>query len=291
MSGAGGGSVPTPEQMKAWYARAWSAAPFQPLADTAAPVHDALVERLQPRAGERWLDVASGTGAVALRAARAGASVSALDLSPRMVATAEQLARRERLSIDFRVGDAERMPYAAGSFDVVTSAQGVMFALDHAAAARELARVCRPGGRLGLTVLACVRDSEDLFELWARFTASAAWSPDPLAWGRERYLEELLGDAFELETERRNAALRGRSGEDLWRLHAASCGPIKLLAESLDPGRRAELRDAFVTYYERYRTRVGVSAPREFLLVIGRRREPDRDRRGRTTATALRRLR
>jgi SAM-dependent methyltransferase len=267
------------ERRRQWQRWAWSAAPFQRLAEATAEIHDELVRSLCPRAGEPWLDVATGTGAVALRAARAGADVTGVDLAPSMIATARQLAAAARLAVRFEVGDAEALSYQEASFDVVSSAQGVMFVLDHEAVADELARVCRPGGRLGLTALIPNRANEEFFDLWQRFLpAAAVHVPGPLDWGRESYVKRLLGSAFELEFSHCNAPLTGRSGEELWQLHSLCCGPIKLLTDSLPELHRAELRRGFVHFYERNRVGNRVIAPREYLLVIARRRRRARPR-------------
>lgn len=148
--------------------RVWGSAPWECLALTMADIHDDLVTRLAPRRGERWLDVATGTGAVALRAARSGAEVTAQDIAPRLLDWARSLAAAEGLTVAFDVGDVADLPYADRSFDVVSSAHGVSFAADHEAAAAELARVCRPSGRLGLTdwLPDCYPDFE---EMLARF--------------------------------------------------------------------------------------------------------------------------
>lgn len=139
------------------------------MAETAAEVHDDLVASLAPTPGERWLDIATGTGAVAARAARAGAHVIGVDIAPALIDTARQLAAAEGLNVQFEVGDAERLEYRDASFDVVASAQGTMFAPDHEAVARELARVCRPGGRLGLTCWRPGGAIEKFFSLLAAF--------------------------------------------------------------------------------------------------------------------------
>jgi ubiquinone/menaquinone biosynthesis C-methylase UbiE len=138
--------------LKADQARIWGSAAWQQIAERQLfPVHDELIARLGPHPGERWLDLATGTGAVALRAARAGAAVTGQDLAPELIVTARDLGVKEGLGVDFEVGDAERLDYPDASFDVVSSAHGVVHAYDHRAVANELARVCRPGGRLGLT--------------------------------------------------------------------------------------------------------------------------------------------
>lgn len=139
------------EALKAKQAAAWSSAPFEIVAATAADIHEALLDRLDIRMGERVLDLATGTGAVAIRAAQRGGVVTGQDLAPALVDTARRLAADAGVTVEFEVGDCENLPYPDASFDVVCSAQGAVFAPDHRAVARQLARVCRPGGRVGLT--------------------------------------------------------------------------------------------------------------------------------------------
>ena len=105
---------------KAEQARVWGSAAWQNIAESVlSAVHEELVGRLAPHPGDRWLDLATGTGAVALRAARAGAEVSALDLSPGLVRTARRLAARQGLAVRFTIGDVERLPYPDASTAVV----------------------------------------------------------------------------------------------------------------------------------------------------------------------------
>src|SRR5690349_3719868 len=110
------------EELKQRQSVMWGNGPYQKVSDTIDDVHDTLVERLQPRAGERWLDVACGTGAIAERAARAGATVTGVDLAPALIETAKERATAEGLEIDYRVGDCERLDgIDDASFDVAAS--------------------------------------------------------------------------------------------------------------------------------------------------------------------------
>jgi ubiquinone/menaquinone biosynthesis C-methylase UbiE len=175
----------------------WGGADYEQIARRFAPIHEQLVARIAPTAGERWLDVATGTGEIALRAARAGAMVTGFDLSPRLVAQARAKAGAEGLAIDFDIGSADALPYDNGSFAVVSSCFGVIFVPDQRAAAAELARVCKAGARLGLT---CWRPNEGLHAIYERFSPSDSFAGAD-EWGAEERVEELLGAAFELEIE------------------------------------------------------------------------------------------
>src|SRR3954453_12455980 len=132
------------QELKERQAFVWGNAPFETVADSLADVHEAIIAAVGPAEGKRWLDVACGTGELADRAARAGADVVGVDFAPVLIET----AKRQFPGIDFRVGDAEALELPDASFDVVTSTFGAMFAPDQAAAAGELARVTKPGGRL-----------------------------------------------------------------------------------------------------------------------------------------------
>lgn len=260
--------------LKAAQALAWGAAPYEPIAATMADIHDGLVGALGPRPGEAWLDVATGTGPVARRAARAGARVTALDLAAPLLETARQLAAAESLAIRFEPGDCERLPYPDASFDVVASALGAIFATDHAAAAAELARVCRPGGRLGLACWELGGGAARLTGVAARFQPGPRppEAGDPLDWGRPDYVEHRLGGAFTLECRRGVSWEAAPSPEAVWQRYVEASGPLKLLAAALPPGRRDGLRQAFLDVLAPHRDGDGVRFPREYLLVLGTRR-------------------
>ena len=145
----------------------WSAGTYERLAARFAPVQDQLVERLGIKAGDRVLDLATGTGEVARRAARLGATVSAIDVAAPMLEKARMSTEDEGLQIAYELGDAEYLPYDDDRFDVLVSNFGLVFAPDHANVAAELARVATPGGRLGFTAW---KPNSKLGELYRRFT-------------------------------------------------------------------------------------------------------------------------
>ena len=236
-------------------------------------VHETLVEALEPLAGERLLDVATGTGAVALRAAASGATVTGLDLS-RIGAGRAGEGRGSRSRDDVRRRrDAEALPFADAAFDVTCSAIGTQFAPDHAAVARELARVTRPGGRLGL---ACWTPENGVAAMFAAMRPYMPPAPEGVGnifdWGRPEHAESLLGDDFELRTSMRETVLHAPSGEELWELFVGAYGPTKTLAESLEPERRDELHRDFVAFFEGYRDGDEIVQARPYLLILGTRR-------------------
>ena len=262
------------EELKQRLSAAWSAAPFENLEPDIAVMHDDLVQRLAPRPGERWLDVGCGPGAVAMRAARAGADVTGLDLAPGLIETARRRAEEEGLSIAYDVGDAEALPYPDGSFDVVSSSVGVIFAPDHRAAASELARVVtRPAGRLGVSAWRPDQGICAMFKVMGEFQPPPPEGVgSPFDWGSEDYVIGLLGDAFDLEFAEGDAPHLGDSGEQVWERMRAYAGPAKMLHESLEPARREELARRMAEFWEGFRTNGGISQPRPYLLILGTRR-------------------
>ena len=262
-------------ELKARQAVIWGSAPWERLAADAADIHDDLIARLGVTPGEQWLDLATGTGAIALRAARRGAVVTGQDLAPGLINTARRLAAEDHTSVAFEVGDCEQLPYPDASFDVVSSAQGAVFAPDLRAVARQLARVCRPGGRIGLTTWRPGGSIAEQLQLLARFSPPPPPGAGlPLDWGRPAYVTGLLGDTFDLEFFEGQSPQRGSSPEALWDLFSTSVGPIKAVAESLDADGLRELKDAWMEYFGRYTTSDGsVAAPREYLIILGTRKQ------------------
>ena len=259
------------EELKLRQSKVWGTGPYQRITETLQDIHALVVERLAPHPGQAWLDIACGTGAVAERAAEAGAGVTGVDLAPVLIETAQARAAERGLRIDYRVGDCERLDLDDASFDAVSSSVGIMFSPDHAAAAAELARVTKPGGKIALASWTPTSGIADIFKLMAPFQPAPPPSV-PFDWGDEDEVRALLGDAFELAFERRDSTLRLPSGEAYWELFATSYGPTKTLADGLGD-RREELHGAWVDFFEsNHRTNGEITHPREYLLVTGTRR-------------------
>jgi SAM-dependent methyltransferase len=261
------------EELKQRHSVVWGIGPYERISATIADLQDELVAQLEPRLRARWLDVATGTGEVAKRAARAGADVVGLDLAPALIETAKGEAAAEGLEITYDVGDAEALPYEDASFEVVSSACGVMFAPDHPAIARELARVTRPGGRLGL---ACWRPDGAMGDVFRVMRPYAPPPPEgagsPFDWGREEHVTELLDETFDLEFVSLDSILIALSAEAVWELFSTSYGPTKALADSLDEDRREALHRDWVDMHAPYEGDQGLRMPRSYLLTLGTRR-------------------
>jgi SAM-dependent methyltransferase len=258
------------EELKQRQSKVWGTGPYQRITDTLQDIHELTIDRLGPRADQAWLDLACGTGAVAERAAALGAAVTGIDLAPALIDTARERAAELDLDIDYRVGDCERLELEDGSFDVISSTVGIMFAPDHEAVARELARVLRPGGRLALANWTPTSGIADLFKLMAPFQPTPAPST-PFDWGDEAIVTDLLGDTFTLTFQRHDSPIELPSGEAYWELFSSSYGPTKTLADGLG-ARREELHRSWVDFFDaNHRTNGRITHSREYLLVLGER--------------------
>jgi SAM-dependent methyltransferase len=238
-------------------------------------ISDALAhaaQRLNAHAGERILDVATGTGWSARNVARTGAAVTGVDISQELLAAARELSAHVRPAIDFRQADAECLPFDDGAFDGVISTFGVMFAVNQARAAAELARVCRSGGRLALATWASAGAAAEFFDIISQYRDAPPQRSSPLAWGNPAHVEELLGQAFDLKFEQGISDAYHGSTEDIWDWYTRGFGPLRQLAESLPADRRQHLKRDVDAYHRHYAVPAGLHVRREYLLTIGRRR-------------------
>lgn len=210
--------------------------------------------------GQRVLDVAAGTGNVAIRAAQAGADVVACDLEPAQL----EVGRHEAPEIEWVEADAAALPFGDGEFDVVTSSAGVMFAPDHQAAADELVRVCRPGGTIGLITFTPDGMAGDFFRLFD--------AEPPIRWGVEDHVRDLFGSRLELRFTRETYVERVPGGREAFvDYYKATFGPVVATYASLDDQRRAELDRGFLDLVRRWDTGdADAELPVEYLLTVGR---------------------
>jgi SAM-dependent methyltransferase len=261
------------EELKEKQRVMWGAGPFERVEPNLGDMHAAVIERAAPQTGERLLDIGCGTGGAAFLAAEAGVDVTGLDLSPVLIETARGRAAERGLELRLEAGDAESLPYEDACFDVVTSTVGIMFAPGQEAAASELARVTRRGGRMTVASWIWEGPGGGLFRVMAPFQPPPpANLPSPFDWGREEVVERLLGDAFELAFERRESTIAEPTSEAVWEIFSTSFGPLKTLLGTLEPARGDELHEAFVAFFDQYRTEDGIRQPRPYLIAHGTRR-------------------
>jgi SAM-dependent methyltransferase len=229
------------------------------------------VLRLNPQPGERILDLSTGTGWTSRVVARRGATVTGVDIACGLLDAARAKAEEESLRIDYRLGDAEDLPFEDGAFDAVVSTVGIMFASRPDAAAAELARVCRAGGRIALTTWASDGNVLEMFKVMKSYMPlpPSPAPPSPFEWGRPERIRELLGTAFQLRFEKSVSYYREPSGEVAWDTFSNGYGPTRSLAASLDPERREALRHDFIAFHEGFATELGISVPREYWLTMG----------------------
>ena len=219
----------------------WASGDFAVIGTTLQIVGEMLCEAVDLRAGERVLDVAAGNGNATLAAARRFADVTSTDYVPALLEGGRRRAEAEGLVVKFEPADAENLPYADASFDVVLSTYGVMFAPDHQRAASELMRVCRPGGRIGLACWTPSGFLGGLLKTVAKHVPPAPGVQSPLLWGTEAHLRTLFAGAAKIENTPRFFAFRYKSAEHFVDVFRTFYGPTHKAFLALDAAGQAAL--------------------------------------------------
>ncbi len=249
---------------------------YEAISRSIADAIEHAVERLQPRAAERVLDLCTGTGWASRVIAQRfpGVHVIGADIAERMLDFARSAAMMQLLPIEYRHADAESLPFADRGLDAVISTFGVMFVGKPEAAAAELARVVKPGGRIVLATWKPDSNVSHLFGVMKKFMPPPPQPPppSPFDWGRASRIEELLGASFDLQFEEGTNHFRYGSGEQAWNLWANHYGPTMALAKSLDDAQREELKLEMIAWHESFASSLGYEQPRTYLVTRGIRR-------------------
>lgn len=247
--------------------------------DISRSIADAIehaVERLQPRPKERILDLATGTGWASRIIAQRFPTVRivATDIAEQMLEHARSAANKLGHDISYLHADAENMPFDSANFDAVVSTFGIMFAGKPEAAASELARIVRPGGRIALSTWAPDGAVSQMFGVMKPFMPAppSPPPPSPFAWGKRERVIELLGEHFDLRFEEGTNHFRYASGEQAWNLWSNHYGPSRTLAANLDDAKREDFKRAMIAWHETFPSELGYDQPRRYLITHGTRR-------------------
>ena len=250
---------------------AWSTGDYAVVGTTIQIVGENLCEALDLRSGQRVLDVAAGNGNATLAAARRWCEVTSTDYVPSLLESGRARAQAEGHAIRFQEADAENLPFPDASFDAVMSTFGVMFTPDQDKAASELARACKPGGKIGLANWTPESFIGQLFKTIGKYIPPAPGVKSPALWGTRARIEELFGrTAAEIRTTSRQFTFRYRSPEHWIEVFRIYYGPMHKTFGALDATRQADFTRDLLALMERgNRSGDGTLVlPSEYLEVV-----------------------
>jgi SAM-dependent methyltransferase len=250
----------------------WSAGDYATLSEYIAHVGERLVSAAGADAGMTVLDVACGTGNAAIPAARAGARVTGLDITPSLLEGGREKAAKAGVEVDFVEGDAEDLPFDDGTFDRVLSTFGHMFAPRHRVTADQMKRVCRPGGRIGICCWTPSGSVGDLLRTSASFMPPPPdfASGPPFLWGDENYVRDMFGDvATDFAFERHSATVEWDSTEGFADFFMDRFGPM-VAAKAMLGDRFGELREQTIAVWNTWNeaTDGSLRLPQEYLQSV-----------------------
>jgi SAM-dependent methyltransferase len=245
---------------------------FDEISRSVASAIEHCVTRLQPKPGEQIADIATGTGWTSRLVARSGARVTGVDIAEGMLIAAREIAREQGLAIDYRLGDAEALPFDDGAFDAVISTFGIMFAPDQSRAVAELTRICKRNGRFAIAAWTPDSNAVKFRQVLQPFMAPPpAPPPSPFVWGTREWLTGALGRDFRLASEPGTVICRFASVEAIWEIYLNGFGPVRAVAAALPPERKEEMRRAFMQWAAQFPTDLGVAVPFDYLVTVGQR--------------------
>lgn len=254
---------------------AWAAGDYAVIGTTLQIVGESLCEALDLRAGASVLDVAAGNGNATLAAARRWADVTSTDYVPALLERGRARASAEGLAVRFEQADAEKLQFSDAAFDAVLSTFGVMFTPHQEEAAAELARVCKPGGKIGLANWTPGSFVGEIFKAVGRHIPPPNGVKSPSLWGTEERLRELFAGRFSsLQAPRRNFMFRYRSPQHWLETFRTYYGPVNKAFGALDAGGQESLTAELIALAQRFNTAgdEAMVAPGEYLEVVITRR-------------------
>ncbi|SAK60472.1 methyltransferase type 11 [Caballeronia pedi] len=249
----------------------WASGDFAVIGTTLQIVGEMLAESIDLRAGERVLDIAAGNGNATLAAARRFAHVTSTDYVPALLEKGRARAQAEGLAVDFKVADAEDLPFDDGSFDVVLSTFGAMFTPDHTRPASEMLRVAKSGGRIGMANWTPEGFIGQLFKIIGAYVPPPAGLQSPALWGTEPHLVALFGaQAADIRCVRKHFNMRYESGAHWIQVFRDFYGPVHRAFAALDAAKQADLERDIAGLLERCNV-AGTSSlvvPSEYMEVV-----------------------
>jgi ubiquinone/menaquinone biosynthesis C-methylase UbiE len=231
----------------------WSKGDFNEIARQNVIMGETLCQAVDPHPGQKVLDVACGSGTTALVAARRYCDVTGIDYVPGLIDRARKRAEASGLDADFRVADAQELPFPDNSYDVVLSVYGVQFAPDQEKAANEMIRVCRPGGKIGLAGPVPEGWSGDFFAAHGKYVPPPPGVNPPLRWGTKEGIIELLGRGVRsIQNEKKTALQYYLSTDHAVEVFRTWFGPTLIAMEKLDEDQQENLLNDLKTVFNRY---------------------------------------
>lgn len=249
---------------------AWGSGDYTVVGATLQIVGEMLCEAVDLRSNQRVLDVAAGNGNATLAAARRFADVVSTDYVGALLERGRERAQADRLPVTFQEADAEALPFADASFDVVLSTFGAMFTPNQQQAANELKRVCRPGGKIGMANWTPESFIGRLFKIIGKYVPPAPGMKSPALWGSKAHLDTLFGSKAAVAAESKNFAFRYKSPEHWVEIFRSYYGPVVKAFATLDPQAREALEaDLYALLDEFNEAEDGTLViPSEYLEVV-----------------------
>jgi len=263
---------PTPDlaALKSRQQVAWASGDYSVIGARLQIVGESLCEALDLRSGEKVLDIAAGNGNATLAAARRWAEVTSTDYVPELLERGRERAMANGLAVEFQQADAEALPFEDASFDVVVSTFGVMFTPDQDKAAKEMLRVCRPGGRIGMANWTPESFIGQVFKTIGKHIPPMPGLRSPALWGTKARLEEMFGGQASIEATSRMYNFRYRSPAHWLEVFRTWYGPVHKAFEALPQPGKAALEEDFLALIARFnRAKDGTMVvPAEYLEVV-----------------------